>query len=271
MQSRYSLLFTDVDGTILPEGGEVSKEDKAFIASLTARGIPVTIATGRCRELVYPIISALGLDKDPNALTVAQNGGHIFQNASKKTLFTAPLEKSLIGRLFDHAKRLNLRCRSYSENLVYFNRPDPAVERFRTHFQCECLILSDPASEMPEPPIKFMVIDPDTERIHAFYRDMLPFTENILRADYSSPTALEYTSCSVSKGTGLQSVCGYYALPVSESVAIGDSENDSSMIRTAGLGVAMRNALPSLKQIAARVTDLTCAQGGFHDTLKDLF
>ncbi|MBO5197489.1 MAG: HAD family phosphatase [Lachnospiraceae bacterium] len=271
MPSNYKLLFTDVDETILPAGGQISDADRSFIEALTRRGIHVTVSSGRCRDMVYPIVKELGLDKDPEGLTLSQNGGHIFKNATGETISTAPIETALVADLFLYAKEFGIRCRSYSENLVYFNHTDPAIEDFRKKYRCDCRLLSDPASQMTEPPIKFMVIDPDPARIHQYYQNTLPLTGDILRADFSSATAMEFTAKEVTKGSGLRKICEYYKIPVSEAVAIGDSGNDLTMIQTAGLGIAMYNALPVLKEHADRITRLPCAQSGFSDALSEIF
>ena len=271
MPFGYQLLFTDVDNTLLPAGGHISDRDLAFIRNLLKEGVRVVIASGRCRDLVWPVICTLGLDRMHDSLTISQNGGHIFRNDTRQTISLSPTDPKLIARLFVHARELGIRSRSYSENLVYFNRTDPAIEDFRRRYQCHCRLLTDPASEITEPPVKFMVIDPDPERIRRFYLDTLPLTEGRLRADFSSPTTLEYTECEVCKGAGLKRVCEYYNISPAKAVAIGDSENDMTMIREAGLGIAMHDAFSPLKSKADRVSRLSCAEGGFSDTLKDIW
>lgn len=271
MLFQYQLLFSDVDNTLLPAGGRISDRDLSFIRNLVKEGIRVVIASGRCRDLVWPVIRTLGLDQVRDSLTISQNGGHIFRNDTRQTIFLSPADPQLVARLFVHARTLGIRSRSYSENLVYFNRTDPAIEDFRRRYQCDCRLLDDPALEITEPPVKFMVIDPDPERIRRFYLDTLPLTEGTLRADFSSPSTLEYTKCDVNKGSGLKRVCEYYNISPSRAVAIGDSENDTTMILEAGLGVAMCDAFAPLKSKADRISRLSCPEGGFFDTLKDIW
>jgi hydroxymethylpyrimidine pyrophosphatase-like HAD family hydrolase len=59
----------------------------------------------------------------------------------------------------------------------------------------------------------------------------------------------------VNKGTALERVAAYHGLDKADTIACGDSDNDSAMIRNAGLGIAMGNAVDSLKEIAGWVTD----------------
>jgi Cof subfamily protein (haloacid dehalogenase superfamily) len=59
----------------------------------------------------------------------------------------------------------------------------------------------------------------------------------------------------VHKGSALEKVAAYHGFERADTIAFGDSDNDSPMIRCAGLGVAMGNAEPSLKAEAGDVTD----------------
>lgn len=58
-----------------------------------------------------------------------------------------------------------------------------------------------------------------------------------------------------SKAEGLKRLCKYYDLPINRTVAFGDSMNDYEIVKTAGIGIAMGNALEELKQAADYVTD----------------
>ncbi len=65
----------------------------------------------------------------------------------------------------------------------------------------------------------------------------------------------------VNKGTGLIAALKRLMIPPSEVVAIGDGENDHSLLAAAGLGVAVQNAVPLLKEAAGLVTDQPASQG----------
>lgn len=58
-----------------------------------------------------------------------------------------------------------------------------------------------------------------------------------------------------SKAEGLKRLCKYYDIPLTHTVAFGDSMNDYEIVKVAGIGIAMGNALEALKQVADYVTD----------------
>ncbi len=66
--------------------------------------------------------------------------------------------------------------------------------------------------------------------------------------------AIHITNTDVSKGNAMLKLCKFLKIERKETVAIGDKVNDISMIKMAGLGVAMRNASDEIKQIADMVT-----------------
>lgn len=70
----------------------------------------------------------------------------------------------------------------------------------------------------------------------------------------SAPYFLEILDKRVNKGTGVKSLADVLGIKPEEIMAIGDQENDIAMIEYAGVGVAMDNAIPSVKEVANFVT-----------------
>ena len=77
----------------------------------------------------------------------------------------------------------------------------------------------------------------------------------------SSPEALEIVPTGVNKAAGLARVAAILGIPREETIAIGDGENDISMLRWAGLGIAMANAPENVKA-AADVIAPACDEDG---------
>ena len=70
---------------------------------------------------------------------------------------------------------------------------------------------------------------------------------------YSEVSSVECSAAGVSKGSGLERLCGLLGVPMQACIAVGDAENDVAMLRAAGLGVAMGNAPEHVKTAADRV------------------
>lgn len=77
----------------------------------------------------------------------------------------------------------------------------------------------------------------------------------------SAPYFLEILDKRVNKGTGVKSLADVLGIKPEEIMAIGDQENDIAMIEYAGVGVAMDNAIPSVKEVANFVTKSNLEDG----------
>ena len=66
----------------------------------------------------------------------------------------------------------------------------------------------------------------------------------------SLPWNLELNAAGITKGSGLRNLCQYLGIEAEETMAFGDGENDWPMLEAAGIGVAMENGAPFLKERA---------------------
>ena len=73
---------------------------------------------------------------------------------------------------------------------------------------------------------------------------------------------------SANKGHAAQKASEFFGIPLAQMIAFGDDENDIDMIKIVGTGVAMGNAIPSLKEVANYVTE-TNDNNGIADWISD--
>lgn len=71
---------------------------------------------------------------------------------------------------------------------------------------------------------------------------------------FSSREGADVIEKAASKSEGLKRLCAYYGVPMSDTIAFGDSMNDYEIVRDAGIGIAMGNSVEQLKQVADYVT-----------------
>jgi hypothetical protein len=88
---------------------------------------------------------------------------------------------------------------------------------------------------------------------------------------FSKPRYLEVVPTGVGKGEALVELARLLGIPVSETIAIGDSLNDLSMIQMAGTGVAVANARAEVKAVAEFVTHRSASEGAVAEVCDRFF
>lgn len=230
------LVVTDLDGTLLSPKREISQEAVEVIGELRQRGVPFTFITGRPPYAVDRFIQRAGI----TGPVAGCNGGIIFEGArilSKHSFPLAPL-----GPMLEEAAQAGLTVIFYGEGTEY------------------CLQETDWTKKrsLPLCPLK-EAVEKTTEKVNIITEDEAAFQTllpqiSALSSDYSISvygfTGCEIVAKEVDKAMALAELCRFYSVPIEEALAIGDNENDNAMLRAAGVGAAVANAVESTKQAA---------------------
>lgn len=240
------LLALDLDGTILADLHTISARTQTVIKAAVKQGVHVVIATGREYDITHKFVKMLGLTTP----TICCQGGLIYNAHTGETISCQGLSLPLTHQLIDLARthRLALHLclggvESYTEAATVASR-----EAF-AQIGATVLEVSDLKQVITLPPIKGLIVHPAEEAgaLVAKLQASLNGNMNVFR---SHETLVEVTSSNVSKGHALAILAGYYGIPQSEVMAIGDQDNDIEMIAWAGLGIAMGNGSAGAKAVA---------------------
>ncbi len=109
--------------------------------------------------------------------------------------------------------------------------------------------VKDLAGWLSRPPIKFLFFEQE-EAVPELVRDMQAQFNGHLQVVRSWDRLIEATGPNISKGEALARLAAHVGASQSGTMAVGDQDNDVSMIAWAGLGVAMGNASPAAKAVA---------------------
>jgi HAD superfamily hydrolase (TIGR01484 family) len=221
---KYKLLALDMDGTLLNEEKLISIPNRNAILDALEAGVTVIFSTGRGIQSATPYAEELGL-RTP---MVTVNGGEVWK-APGELLKRHFLSAELIRSLHELAVKYDTWWWGY------------AVEgMFNTEKWAEDL-----------DSLQWLKFGYYTEDL-AVLSEIRGIVEawDLLEITNSHPSNIELNPKGVNKASGIEEVCKYLGISMSEVIAMGDSENDIAMIREAGLGVAMGNAQESVKLIA---------------------
>ena len=244
------LICTDLDGTLLDSDRRVSEENLAAIRRFEAAGGLFTFVTGRPPSCVTEIYNTVR----PNAPFGCFNGGGIYDAEAGKYVYTHGLEHDaleLVRDALDAIPEMGVQLNTF-EN-IWFCRDNAAMEWFREVTGVPRLLAE--LDEVREPLAKVVFADLDVSHIDALSR-VLASHPRAAEFDFvrSEKTLYEILPKGVNKGALLPHLAAHLGLPLSRVIALGDYNNDVEMLRAAGLGIAVANAVPEAKAAADRVT-----------------
>lgn len=249
-QPRH-LFVTDVDRTLLTDDYRLLPQVKAAIQQIQKDGIQVLLATARGPRALEIVIKELGDVSGAicfgGALTVMRREGCWTDHpVSAKSVIAADLKSHII----EEAERAGVSLALYTRDAVHVGALDDRLAAEFSHTG-DRYFVSD-LQLNTEDTFKFLAISPSQEanRLDTLKRNL----SRDLDAVHSHANYLEIGHCGISKGLAVNNFCAHSGIPPSRVMAIGDSENDITMLEFAGHSIAMANASPQVQQTADWVT-----------------
>ncbi len=264
-RAAVKLIALDLDGTIISNATSYSDKVIETLNSAAIQGISVVVCTGRVLGEIPDTI------KDITGIKyfITSNGASIV-NHNGDLLYTDTIEPDTARRIFNILSDYKCLIDLYIGGKGYMQKSDALIlDEYNVTDGFENVLLN--AREMKDDIMSFYnETQPKLEKINLFFADIKERREAIYRISklepapkiaYSMDYNLEITSSTCCKGQGLQFLANLLNISMAEVMAVGDSNNDISMLKLAGIPVAMGNSPESVKQAAVFVTD-TCENDG---------
>ena len=254
------LIAIDMDGTLLLPDHTISPAVKNAIAAARARGVNVVLTTGRPYAGVHNYLKELHMEQPGDYCIL------ITARWYRRPLMVTPWRKPLSAMTTTVSWKNSLAKSVLISTPWTAPRCTPPTEISAT---TRCMNLSLPpfrwcSAKRKNGPntqfLKVMMIDEPAILDQAIARipQEVKRKYTVLK---SAPYFLEILDKRVNKGTGVKSLADVLGIKPEEIMAIGDQENDIAMIEYAGVGVAMDNAIPSVKEVANFVTKSNLEDG----------
>jgi Cof subfamily protein (haloacid dehalogenase superfamily) len=258
VQMRFQLVALDLDGTLVGEDMIVPVRTRRAVERAMDRGCLVTIATGRGFPPAVRFARDLGL----NAPLICYQGALIRDHRDGSIIHseTVPLDVAREVIVFSQARRYNVQA-YMEEDRAYVDHVDELIARMADIAQVPVTGVGNLASWLNRPPLKFLFFVEEREAAPELVRDLHAQFNGRVQVVQSWYHLVEVTGPNVSKGEALAKLSAHLGVPQSTTIAIGDQDNDVSMIAWAGLGVAMGDASPGAKAAASLVAPPLAAQG----------
>jgi len=249
------MLVTDMDGTLLDSGKQISGENRAAIERFVAQGGLFTLATGRIASSVQRYADTLPLC----APAIVYNGAIIYDFAQGKPIWQRTLDKEqaipALKRLMERFPELGVEI--YSGEEPYFLKENGMTDHHRRmeHFTRP---LTPNIEELTEPWFKVLTAW-EPARLDEVQNYVMEHEAHLtwVRSD---DKYLEILPDGATKGHALEHLMELTGIERDKCIAMGDHLNDLEMIKRAGIGIAVANAHELLLEASNR----TCCHHNEH-------
>lgn len=260
-------IFLDMDGTLLHENNRASENTASVITKLRNKGYRVFLATGRAYEEIHLLIPK---DLEFDGI-ISSNGtlGHIHE----QVLFEHDLSVTAVETIVEQAQKSGIyyevfpftesrfaltKDQSWILELVKGEKPNQVAE---SEWLSRHEAIKEKLTWRHDIPddlgySKMYLFHPGLNKIEAFRNAMHEQSETLkIEVSNSTQNNVETMKYGINKGTGIQEMCQHFDIDLSETLVMGDSDNDRTMFEVGAVTVAMKNAKPHIKALTEYETE----------------
>jgi len=250
---KYKLIAVDMDGTLLNDEQKITERTKIAIVKAVETGALFVTATGRS-IMGAGLINELFEQDMP---FIVFNGASAVMGKSKEILFSKFLDTDTANEVYDIGKSRGMPMVVWTNKGLRAHYGGEESEVYRKYFhkyyyndQKEI----DEFSEIAHEQVYKIIWFGPRETVNKYHIEMGKHFENRANCHPSLPEYLEFVSPEADKGIAMGELGKIYGIDKSEMIAVGDGYNDVSMLKYAGLGIAMENAPDEIKAVCGEVT-----------------
>lgn len=261
----YKAVFVDVDGTLVDSQKNVSNETMEAIKNAQEKGTQIIICTGRQRAGAKMFKEMCGLSR----YVICTNGAEIYDCENKEVLFRSAIDAKECKKLYEFAIendmliKLNFGIARAITKLEFIEKNeivlDEDIDEFLMKNEITQITVACEDENKRELVKNFINNNPRVKTINQF----------VWEVNDKTMYCIHCTNPNVSKGNAMAGLCKYLGIDLKDAVAIGDDMNDVSMLKMAGLGVAMGNATEEVK-VAADVVTASNEESGVAKILQKI-
>ena len=244
------LICTDLDGTLLKDDKTVSSENKEAIEYFKRNGGYFTFVTGRMPYYAMDICDMV----EPNVPFGCVNGGGLYDHVAKKYVYTIEISRDvlkLVDFIDESFPNVGIQINTFYH--AYFRKENDVTANTIEVTGIPNLAWRE--EEIDEPLSNVLFCTECEEEMQGVMRALMehPLADQF---DFvrSEKALFEVLPHGIGKGVSLTRLAEYLNVDIGKTVAIGDYNNDISMLKAAGVGIAVANASKEAKAAADIIT-----------------
>ena len=230
-----------------------------------ACGIDFVICTGRGVYGVEKFLDQLHLMGRPGYV-ICQNGAAVYRLEDMQMILKHSFSADVLRPVVETARRMGVEVYLYDDRTFLTEKVTREVQDYCRVMHADMRVLPDGLAY--DGHFTKCLLSGSAEHLKAVRAAVEPLVKQELNCFYSGPEYLEFVKKGVSKGNALRETAQKAGVPLSQVIAIGDSDNDLSMIQAAGLGIAVANGQAHVKAAADYITETTCQQDAVADVIQ---
>ena len=239
---KYQVLVLDLDGTLTNSKKEITAPTKQALLEIQEAGRTVVLASGRPINGVAPLAKELQMDTFGGYM-LSFNGARITKCSTGEIIYNKTIPKEIIRPVWEYVKTF------------------PGLESGINNME---IVPTDDFPSALDFPVNKLLICGDPKTLETMIEPLRKQYHGLLNIYLSEPFFLEIMPKNIDKAQSLQKLLNSIGLTANEMICCGDGFNDLSMIEYAGLGVAMENAQPIIKETADFITRSNDEDGVLH-------
>lgn len=252
----YKLIAIDMDGTLLDSNGNLSSENIKAVKAAIDKGVKIVFTTGRGIRAITKFINEFGLnEKEEYAIT--NNGVSLYSTKTLKCLKSNLINGNDLKKLSDLGLSFGAKLHIYeyeTEGCIVLEENE--FTNFERHIGMPTFVQPDFCNQINENTKAFKILYVSKADEIVEIRKRIPdFVYEKFVVVRSLPFALEIFDKNCNKWNAVKDLASMFEISSDEIITIGDQQNDFEMIKYAGLGVAMGNAIDEIKEISKYITD----------------
>ena len=266
----YKLIVSDMDETLLNDNREISKSNLEMIRLAREKyGVKLVPATGRGYASIQDELALLGLHDLPGEYVISYNGAIITENKGNTLLQSNGLDYSVMKEIFDFGLTKDVCQHVYTKDTVYVFNVNPYEKEKMDGYNGGCVYVEENSVDFlkNEKIYKILFQNTNVPYLMSLEEPMKNLTKNCA-VSYSSNRYMEFNTAGIDKGNGLRAVAEILGIDIKDTIAVGDNYNDIPMLKTAGLSVAVSNAVDDAKKAARYVTKADNNKGAVAELIE---
>lgn len=248
----YKLVAIDLDDTLLADDLKISSQTIDAIQKSVEKGVTITFATGR----MYQSAVRYAREVELNVPIITYQGAFVKNVIDKEVIYERLLPLNISIDIITELKKKGKSIQIYLDDELYTDKDNHYAEEYSRISQVKYYVVDDLIEQIKKSnnlPMKILIVD-DPVEIKQLLNELTATYGEEINLTISKPKFLEISHKEATKGQAIKYLANKLGISLEQVIAIGDSYNDIDMIELAGLGVAMGNAHPEVKEIANYIT-----------------